>query len=223
MNHPERGILLPETFIPMAEETDLIMSLDWRIITQATRQFSIWLKQFPETRPLIVSVNVSSKHFAFPDFAQHLGRVIAEAQILPKHIKLEVREGALMDNLASVSQVLGDLETMGVRLLLDDFGTRYSSLSNLHRLPMEMLKIDRTFVTNMLEVPENMAIVRTIRALAKTLDLSVVAEGIETEALYQKVGELGCEYLQGNYISKPLTVAETTALLEKGGPLIPPN
>lgn len=215
--HPEKGLIMPGEFIPLAEETDLIMALDWRIIHNAATQLATWLRQLPDFRPLAVSINISSKHFARPDFAQNLAVVLQAARLPPQFLKLEVREGSLMDNLASVNQVLEDLEKMKVRLLLDDFGTRYSSLSNLHRIPMEVLKIDRTFIGNMLEVPENMAIVRTIKALAKTLDMYVVAEGIENEALFDKARELGCEYLQGFYISAPLSSGRATEMLVEGG------
>ncbi len=216
--HPIKGILLPEQFIHLAEETELIMALDWLIITRVAAQMAQWLK-LHLMRPLMVSVNVSSRHFAFTDFATSLTKVLEKTGMPPEHLKLEVREGALLDNLASVNQVLGELDRLGVRLMFDDFGTRYSSLLHLHRYPMEMLKIDRTFITNMLEVSENHAIVRTIRALAKTLEMPVVAEGIETEALYEKIRELECEYLQGFFISPPLDNVAAADLLTRGGKL----
>lgn len=216
--HPEKGILVPEQFIHLAEETELIMALDWLIISRSATQMATWLQNFG-SQPLMLSVNVSSRHFAFTDFAESLARVLAKAGLSPALLKLEVREGALLDNLASVNQVLADLDKMKVRLMLDDFGTRYSSLMHLHRYPMEMLKIDRSFISNMLEVGENRAIVRTIRALAKTLEMPVVAEGIETEALYDKICELECEYVQGFFISPPLDDVAATDLLTRGGKL----
>lgn len=214
--HPSRGLLLPEDFVSIAEETDLIMALDWRIIHKAACQLSEWRNRFPKLRPLLVSVNVSSKHFARPDFVNNLRVVLKSAGLLPRHIKLEVREGALLDNLSSVNKVLEELSDIGVRLLLDDFGTRYSSLSNLHRFPMEMLKIDRTFISNMLEVHENLAIVRTIRALADTLDMPLIAEGIESKALLNKIKDIGCQYVQGHYISRPLNVQQAERFLADG-------
>ncbi|MDJ0835592.1 MAG: EAL domain-containing protein [Acidobacteriota bacterium] len=214
--HPNRGLLKPGAFIELARETGVIISLDWAVLETAARQMKVWLSLFPEGRSPVLHVNFSGKHFSQGNFTERLQELISKAGLPPGQLRLEVDEAALLDKTSLVDDTFNHLKNLGVHLLLDDFGTRYSSLSYLHKFPMDTIKIDRSFVTRMLDIQENLEIIRTIHALARTLEMQVIAEGLESRELIDAVRELGCEYGQGYQLAKPMTAEEVTTMLQSG-------
>ena len=211
--HPEHGLISPGAFIPVAEETGLIVPLGRWVLTEACRQMRLWQTQHPERPPLSVSVNLSSKQFTQPDLIAQIQQALEETGLAPSSLKLEITESVVMENIEKAAEMLRELRALGVELSIDDFGTGYSSLSYLHRFPIDTLKIDRSFVTRMAENNENMEIVRTIVMLAHNLKMNVVAEGVETEQQLMQLMALGCGYAQGFYFSKPLDAKIATRLL----------
>ena len=212
--HPQRGIVPPNEFIPLAEETGLIVPLTLWILRESCRQTVEWQRRSPRHRPLMVSVNLSGRHFEQSDIVGQVRGVIEETGIDPTCLKLELTESAVMENAERTITLLKQLRALGVQLSIDDFGTGYSSLSYLHRFPINMLKVDRSFVGSMEEGSENGEIVRTIISLAKTLNLNVVAEGIESIHQLHQLRILGCEYGQGFLFSRPVPAAEIESMLE---------
>ena len=212
-NHPQRGLVPPDEFIPVCEDTGLIIPVTLWILRESCRQLVKWSTQFSGT-PLTMSVNLSGKHFTQNDLVAQISDVLTETEINPADLKLELTESAVMGNAERVITMLRDLKKLGVQLSIDDFGTGYSSLSYLHRFPIDTLKIDRSFVSEMETGSENGEIVRTIIALAKTLRMNVVAEGIESIHQIHQLQILGCEYGQGFLFSRPVPLAEAEKLLE---------
>lgn len=213
-NHPQRGLVPPNEFISIAESTGLIIPMTVQILHSACTQISIWQKEFgSKGEPLSISVNLSGKHFAHPHLVEQINTVIKETGIAPGALKLELTESAIMENAEMAILMLKQIKDTGVQVSIDDFGTGYSSLSYLHRFPIDLLKIDRSFVSAMEENSENGEIVRTVVALAKALNLKVVAEGIESIHQFHQLRILGCEYGQGFLFSKPLPVSEIRRLL----------
>lgn len=202
--HPRLGLVPPVDFIPIAEETGVIVQLGMWVLREACRQMAAWQAEFPNLGPLVINVNVSSKQLAQPDFVEMVGQAIREIGLDPSLVKLELTESAIMDNPEQGARMLEQLREQGVRVGIDDFGTGYSSLAYLHRLPLDVLKIDRSFVCKMLDSQENAAIVRTILALAQNLGLDVVAEGIEHDAEREQLAAMGCQYGQGYLFGRPL-------------------
>ncbi|MCA1564287.1 MAG: EAL domain-containing protein [Acidobacteria bacterium] len=203
-NHPERGFISPAHFIPLAEETGLIVDIGEWVLRDACRQMERWQKIFPSDPPLFVSVNLSSKQFIQSDLIQRVTQIIQETKINPEGLKLEITESAVMDNVETATEMLKKLRALGIKLSIDDFGTGYSSLSYLHRFPIDTLKVDRSFVVNMSEDSENVEIVRTIVSLAQNLGMNVIAEGVETKEQLAALRKLGCENGQGYFFSKPV-------------------
>lgn len=201
--HPERGLVSPVEFIPLAEETGLIVPIGHWVMEEACRQVKEWQQAYSDSFPLQVSVNLSSRQFTQPNLIEQIKNVLDETAIDPKYLKLELTESAVMDNVEAAIKQLQEIRDLGIDLSIDDFGTGYSSLSYLHRFPLNTLKIDRSFVSQM-NKKENLEIVRTIIALARSLGLEVIAEGVETLAQMQQLQELTCEYGQGYYFAKPL-------------------
>ena len=202
--HPERGYISPMDFIPVAEETGLIIPLGEWVLREACRQMQRWQKLFPSDTPLFISVNLSSKQFGQSDLIEKAATIFHETGINPRTIKLEITESVVMENIETATEMLKQLRALGVQLSIDDFGTGYSSLSYLHRFPIDTLKIDRSFVTRMSGQNENTEIVRTIVVLAQNLGMDVVAEGVETNDQLRLLRELGCENGQGYFFSKPV-------------------
>ncbi len=213
-NHPQRGIVPPVEFIPVSEETGLIIPMTWWILRRACEQMVEWQKRSPLNQNLMISINLSTKHFTQNDLVDQIKNIIIETKINPRTIKLELTESAVMENAENAILMLKQLRTLGVKLSIDDFGTGYSSLSYLHRFPIDILKVDRSFVTTMEDGSENGEIVRTIIALAKTLGLGVIAEGIESIHQLHQLRILGCEYGQGYLFSRPVPELEIEKLLE---------
>jgi diguanylate cyclase (GGDEF)-like protein len=211
-NHPQRGLIPPGEFIPVCEDTGLIVPVTLWMLRESCGQLASWNKDFPET-PLMMSVNLSGKHFAQNDLVAQINDVLAETEIDPAHLKLELTESAVMENAERVILMLRELKKLGVQLSIDDFGTGYSSLSYLHRFPIDTLKVDRSFVSEMETGSENGEIVRTIVGLAKTLRMNVIAEGIESIHQIHQLQILGCEYGQGFLFSRPVPLAEAEKLI----------
>lgn len=209
--HAEQGLLFPSRFISMAEETGLIIPLSWWILRTACRQMSQWQALFPSNTVLTMSVNLSSKQFSMPELPEQIQQILQESGLEPTHLKLELTESMVMENMTS--DVLYQLQRLGIRLAIDDFGTGYSSLSYLPRFPITTLKIDRSFVERISDCNDNLEIVRTILSLAQHLRLDVVAEGVETEAQAIRLREMGCEYGQGFFFHKPMNAEAATELL----------
>jgi diguanylate cyclase (GGDEF)-like protein/PAS domain S-box-containing protein len=203
-DHPEFGLVPPKEFIPVAEETGLILTIGQRVLESACRQAREWQETFPASPPLFVSVNLSVKQFNQPGLVEDIANLLAESQLPPRCLKLEITESVFSDNIEAAVGLLTQLRELGVQLSIDDFGTGYSSLSYLQRFPIDTLKIDRSFVTQMMENEENLAIVRTIVALAQNLGMDVVAEGVETEDQLKLLRKLECENGQGYLFSTPL-------------------
>lgn len=212
-NHPQRGLVPPNEFIPISESTGLIIPMTVQILQAACSQVVKWQALSRGAEPLSIAVNLSGKHFGHPALVEQINTVISETGIDPSSLKLELTESAVMDNAETAILMLKQIKETGVRISIDDFGTGYSSLSYLHRFPIDLLKVDRSFVSAMEENTENGEIVRTVIALAKALNLKVVAEGIESIHQFHQLRILGCEYGQGYLFSKPLPVADIERLL----------
>jgi diguanylate cyclase (GGDEF)-like protein/PAS domain S-box-containing protein len=201
--HPIRGTVSPGEFIPIAEETGLIISIgDW-VLREACRQMQIWRQMFPNRLPLVINVNVSGKQFS-PRLIEQVSQILQDTELDPHQLKLEITETLLMENAEYAVVNLTQLQKLGIQLAIDDFGTGYSSLSYLHRLPIDTLKVDRSFISRLDIDGEQLAIVRTIIMLAWNLGMDVVAEGVETSKQLSQLYALHCEYAQGYFFSKPL-------------------
>ncbi|MBS1795691.1 MAG: EAL domain-containing protein [Acidobacteria bacterium] len=214
-NHPELGFIPPVDFIPVAEETGMIVPVGEWVLEESCRQIGDWRRRFPK-RQLSVSVNLSAKQLMHPNLIRQVKEIMRSGTLHPDCLKLEVTESMVMDNAEAALEVLSELCALGVRLSTDDFGTGYSSLSYLHRFPFERLKIDRSFVGKMDSDAKSEEIVRTILTLAENLNLEVVAEGIETEPQLFRLRELGCNLAQGYLFSKPVAAAEAERVLTHG-------
>ncbi len=213
-NHPQRGHVPPSEFIPVAEETNFIIPLTLWILQKSCAQLVEWQARSPLNKHLMMSVNLSGKHFEQPDIVEQIRSIIKNTGVNPACLKLEITESAIMENAENTIMLLKNLRSLGVRLSIDDFGTGYSSLSYLHRFPIDILKVDRSFVSTMEDGSENGEIVRTVIGLAKTLNLSVVAEGIETIHQLHQLRILGCEYGQGYLFSRPVPAEEAQSILD---------
>jgi diguanylate cyclase (GGDEF)-like protein len=213
--HPERGLVSPVKFIPVAEETGAIVPLGEWVLEEACRQLRLWEGMFDFDRPLIMSVNLSGKQFAQPDLVQRIQAILKATGLSAQSLKLEITESVVMDDVESAIAVLKHMKALNVKLGIDDFGTGYSSLSYLSRFPTDTLKVDKSFVGRMeLESEgENVAIVRTIVTLAHALGMDVIAEGVETAAQLARLRSIGCEYGQGYFFAKPLPSDDATALM----------
>jgi diguanylate cyclase (GGDEF)-like protein/PAS domain S-box-containing protein len=214
-NHPERGVLPPSEFIPVAEESELIVHLGKWVLREACRQMAEWHKSFVFDPPLTISVNVSPRQLNHGGLVQDVEAVLSETGLDPKYLTLEVTEGSIMQDAETALITLRQLKSMGIGLEIDDFGTGYSSLSYLQRLPFDTVKVDRSFIKELGVSAESSEIVRTIVELARTLEMDVVAEGVETEDQFRKVTALGCEYVQGFYFAKPASARVTRALMQE--------
>jgi diguanylate cyclase (GGDEF)-like protein/PAS domain S-box-containing protein len=211
-NHPRRGVLGPIEFIPLAEETGLIVPLGRMVIEQAFRQAAAWAA-VPGSTPISIAVNVSARQFRQPDFVSHILETLAHSGADPANIKLEITESMLVDNLEETVAIMKTLKTHGLQFSLDDFGTGYSSLAYLKRLPLDQLKIDRTFVRDILVSTTNGALAQAIISLARALGLLVIAEGVETDEQLALLSRLGCDCYQGFLFSKAVPAGEFEALL----------
>src|SRR6059058_3360880 len=213
--HPERGFINPSDFIPLAEDTGLIVPLGIWVLRRACEQLSQWQWQSAANRSLFMSVNLSGKQVARPKLVNEIRQVLEETRIDPKYLKLEITESAVMENAETAVQLLRRLKALGVQLSIDDFGTGYSSLGYLHRFPVNTLKVDRSFVGRIGEAAENIEIVRTIISLAENMGMEVVAEGVETLSQLAQLRKLNCQYGQGYLFSRPVDAASVTAWISR--------
>lgn len=201
-NHPRHGLVSPADFIPVAEETGLIVPIGEWVLNEACTRIRQWQLNSPSHRSLGLSVNLSARQVAQPDLLEWIKKALDKSKLSPNCLKLEITESVVMENAEAAALMFKQLRSLGVQLSIDDFGTGYSSLSYLHRFPLNYLKIDRSFVTRLTE--NDNAIVRTISTLARNLGMEVIAEGIETEEQYQQLKALGCEFGQGYLFSRPV-------------------
>ncbi len=204
---PKRGVVSPMEFIPIAEKTSLIIPLGEWILATAIKQLAIWQKE-PRSATLTIAVNISAKQFYQEDFVSTLKELIKEHAVNAQQLKLELTESLLISDTQRVIEKMQELRTLGVGLSLDDFGTGYSSLEYLKKLPLSQIKIDQSFVKNMLQEKSDRAIIKTIISLAAAFDLELIAEGIETKEHYETLLTLGCDTFQGYYFAKPLRATE---------------
>ncbi|MGL4623052.1 MAG: putative bifunctional diguanylate cyclase/phosphodiesterase, partial [Chroococcidiopsis sp.] len=211
--HPTSGMIPPIKFIPVAEETGLICAIGWWVLQQACHQTRHWQERFPTEPPLTISVNVSGKQFTQSNLIEKIDQILQETGLAPTSLKLEITESVLVENAEAAAAVICQLRAMGIQFSIDDFGTGYSSLSYLHRLPIDTLKIDRSFVNNVDCEPEKIEIIRTIVALAWNLGMNVVAEGVETKTQMYQLQALKSEYGQGYFFSKPTDSEAAEVLL----------
>ncbi len=214
--HPNRGLVMPADFIPVAEETGLIVAIGRYVLRTACEQAAAWQQQFPSDPPLFVSANISCKQFGDDELFEFIRRTIEETGIDPTSLKLELTESVLMENTEKAAALLNVLREMHIQVGLDDFGTGYSSLALLHRLPLDVLKIDRSFVNEMTSREGHAAIVKTIIALATNLGFDVIAEGVETAEQAAMLARMGCDTVQGYYFSRPANAARIGQLLAAG-------
>ncbi|NJQ97390.1 MAG: bifunctional diguanylate cyclase/phosphodiesterase, partial [Hydrococcus sp. CSU_1_8] len=199
--HPEKGIISPVDFIPVAEETGLIIPLGQWILTEACRQMKAWQEAIPACRSLTISVNLSRKQLSQPDLAEQIAIILQKTGLNAQNLKLEVTETGLINEYEEMAEVvLAQIKDLGVQLSLDDFGTGYSSLSCIHSFPLDTLKLDRAFVNNMSISSKNMDIVRAIITLARGLGIAVTAEGVETAEQLAYLQMLKCDYAQGYFL-----------------------
>ncbi len=212
--HPERGFVPPSEFIPLAEESDLILVIGNWVLDQACTQLANWQRN-KACRDLILSVNVSSRQLRHPGFVADVEKAIRDNGVDARRLKLEITESMLLEDSEKTIEILNQLKAIGLRLSLDDFGTGYSSLSYLKRLPLDQLKIDQSFVRDIAVDSSDQAIIRTIIAMAQSLDLHVIAEGVETEVQLQFLKGAGCVDFQGYLFGKPLPIEQFEELLER--------
>ncbi len=215
-NHPIHGMISPEDFIPIAEETGLILRLGTWVLQTACSQMQTWQEAFAQCRTMTISVNLSGKQFLQPDLVAQIHQALSQAQLSASYLKLEITESLLLHDEVSVQKKLRDIRDLGVRLIVDDFGTGYSALSYLYQLPISSLKIDRTFIEHIGQPTPNSAIVDIIVQLAHRLDLDVVAEGVEQQQQFDYLNHIGCDAIQGYLLSQALPGAEITQQLAAG-------
>jgi diguanylate cyclase (GGDEF)-like protein/PAS domain S-box-containing protein len=211
--HPERGLVSADEFIEMAEDTAMIFPLGRMMLDASCRQMVAWKRQFGAAAPSVVCVNVSSRQFADEELASQVERILRETGVEPSCLKLEITESAFLGDLEAARYTLRRMQAMGIKWSLDDFGTGYSSLSHLHRLKVDTVKIDRSFVSRIGVEDGGSEIVRAVVALAHNLGMDVVAEGVETTEQLEHLRELGCELAQGFFFSRPVAAVEAGKLI----------
>lgn len=219
--HPERGLIAPAEFIPVAEETGLVVRLGQWVLEQAAREAAQW--QIEHEQPFLVSVNLSARQLAQADLAEHVAGVIARSGVRPANLCLEITESVLMDDAETALRVIEQVRALGVRLHIDDFGTGYSSLGYLKQFPVDGVKVDRSFVDGLGADPGDGAIVSAVIGLAHALDLDVVAEGVETQAQLAELIRLGCDDAQGYFFAPPQPAADLRQLIGRRRSWRPPG
>ncbi|MBI4928508.1 MAG: EAL domain-containing protein [Anaerolineae bacterium] len=203
--HPQRGLIWPNEFIQLSEETGLIIPLGLWVLREACRQMRLWQDHFPIDPPLMISVNISPRQLN-PDFYRQVANILAETSLPPTCLRLEMTESSIVRSDCEMVQALDNLRRLGVQLYIDDFGTGYSSLGYLDSLPVDAIKIDRSFVNNLGRAKSTTGVVQAIITLAHELDIDVVAEGVETFEQHSVLKHLNCEFMQGFFISEPLDI-----------------
>ncbi|MGL4884349.1 MAG: putative bifunctional diguanylate cyclase/phosphodiesterase, partial [Waterburya sp.] len=209
---PTRGFISPGAFIPVAEETGLIVPMGEWILTTACQQMQTWKQKFASADSVMISVNLSSRQFAQANLIEQIQQTLTSTGLDPANLKLEITESMVMDDVENTIILLNQLKELNIKISMDDFGTGFSSFSYLHRFPTDSLKIDRSFVSNMSQGNKNLEIVNTIVILAHKLGMNVIAEGIETAEEKEILQNFNCEYGQGYYFAKPLSKEDATQL-----------
>ena len=217
--HPGRGLISPAEFIPIAEETGLVLTIGEWVLREACRQFAVWRDSMGDAAPRSISVNLSRKQLALPGLPQKIRRIVEQADIMPGCLHLEITEIAVMKNPLAATSMLHAIKAVGVKLDMDDFGTGYSSLACLHEFPLDVLKIDRSFIANMNRGRDFAALVYAVVQLARNLNISVVAEGIETADQLLTLQSLDCAFGQGYFLCKPLMADQVAQFRVKFGVL----
>jgi len=212
-NHPEHGYISPDSFIPVAEETGLIIPLSWWVLHSACIQMRSWQRTFATAVPLTISVNVSGLQFAQPKLVEYVREVVDSSGLAPHRLRLEITESIIVKNADATRSVLSDLRALGIEVYVDDFGTGYSSLSTLHCLQSDALKIDRSFISQLGSHRENVEIVQMIAMLAHQLGMDVIVEGIEKQSQLAVLQDMGCDYGQGFLFSQPMSSTAVETLL----------
>jgi predicted signal transduction protein with EAL and GGDEF domain len=213
--HPELGAVSPAAFIPIAEETGLMVPITDFVLRSACQQLKAWQLKNPAFADLTMQVNISGNDIAHSGFLPRITRALVEARLQPQHLTLELTENILMERLEGALPMLGELRALGIGLSVDDFGTGYSSLSHLSSLPIDSLKIDRSFVRDLHLGSNESAVVRAIVLMGNSLGKSIIAEGIETDAQLALLREMGCGGGQGFHLARPLAPEVAEALLER--------
>ena len=213
--HPQKGLVAPGDFLPLAEETGMVIPIDLWVLREACQQTRRWQDKFRLDPPIRISVNLSSKQFLQQGLVEQVREVLQSTALDPSSLTLEITESAIMEASDIAGATLDRLKALDIQLYMDDFGTGYSSLSYLHRLPIDTLKIDRSFVHNLGMDGENSVIVHTIVTLARVLGMEVIAEGIETGEQLAQLRALKCDHGQGFFFARPLTVADAEALFAR--------
>lgn len=213
-HHPQHGSISPGEFIPVMEETGVITMIGEWVLKEACTQICQWKAQLPN-HPIHINVNLSARQLAQKNLAQQVKTILTETGLSSQNLRLEITETAIMHNSVEAINVLKELRALGVGLCIDDFGIGYSSLSRLQQLPIDILKIDRSFVQNIGAKGENTEIVRTIIDLAESLNMGIIAEGVETKAQLEGLRELGCNHIQGFYFAKPMTPETAFQFIQK--------
>ena len=215
-NHPQLGLIYPDSFISIAEETGLIIPITRLVLQEACRDLKSWQNQIQQLQKLTMNINISSKHFLQPSLLDDIKEVLSNTDLPPDHLKLEITETALMEDVEETVRHVNRMRDYGLQIVIDDFGTGYSSLSYLQRLPIDTLKIDRSFVSRIENTPDgNRNIVEAIISLAHRLDMIVVAEGVEDLEQYTILLDMKCQFGQGYLFSKPIPKQEVDALIQK--------
>jgi EAL domain-containing protein (putative c-di-GMP-specific phosphodiesterase class I) len=211
--HPQKGLMLPEDFIPVAEETGLIISIGGWVMREACRQAKEWQERYPSEPLLSVCVNLSASQVRHPGLLQDVRAALRESGLGAGSLILEITEGALLKDTELLETIFRELKALGVRLAIDDFGREYSSLSYLKRLPVDSLKIDGSFVESLGQDPTNTTIVEAVISLAHSLELEVTGEGVESAEQLEHLRRMGCDLVQGNHLARPLPSEEVEPLL----------
>lgn len=212
-NHPNLGLILPDTFIPIAEETGLILSIGEWVLQEACRACKSWIDSGYNALP--VAINISAKQFHLQDIAAIIKETIETSGLPPSYLQIEITETAIMLNLDDTEQKLREINKMGIKIAIDDFGVGYTSISHLKRFPVNYLKIDRVFINGTPNNKDDVAIVRTIIVLSQNLDMKCIAEGVETELQLNCLKELGCQMAQGYFFSRPLSEKKLLLMFEQ--------
>jgi len=211
--HPEKGTIGPDHFIPLAEESGLIVDIGLSALRKSCCEMARWCRRYPGCEELFLAVNLSARQFSQPDLVTCVSGILQDSGLDPRQLKLEITESTIMSNAETALAMMHRLKQIGVQLAIDDFGTGYSSLAYLQKLPVDTLKVDRMFVSAMEEQAGCLEIVRSIIVLANSLQLNTVAEGVENSRQLEMLRNLGCSYVQGFYFHKPLPVAAAELLL----------
>ena len=211
--HPRHGLLQPADFVPLAEETGMIVPIGWWVLREACTQMRHWLAAYPLHENLTVSVNLSARQFTQPDLVEQIDYILAETGCPGRALKLEITESVIMRDPKQATAMLNALKERGIGLCIDDFGTGYSSLSYLNSFPIDTLKIDRSFVSQVDHDGSSLELIETIVALSRVLGMSAVAEGVETPEQLELVRRLGSHYAQGFYFAVPLDIRQAEELL----------